>query len=69
MAIVTGSASAMARWKMMRPVNLFNWGKDNRRVEETKQFKYHEIELPFSLSLVSETHLRGNLLFTSLPFI
>ncbi|XP_078156450.1 TLDc domain protein isoform X1 [Carex rostrata] len=57
MAIVT--SSAMPRWKMIRPVNFFNWGKNNRRVEEKKQFKYHEIELPFCLSLVSDTHLRG----------
>ncbi|KAJ4819130.1 Interferon-induced protein 44 [Rhynchospora pubera] len=53
------ASSAMPRWKKIRPVSLFNWGKGNRKLEEKKQFKYHEIELPFSLSLVSKTHLRG----------
>ncbi|KAJ3675769.1 hypothetical protein LUZ60_004811 [Juncus effusus] len=60
MAISCMAGPAMPRLKNnIRPVCLFGWGNKNRRVDETKQFKYHEIELPFSLSVVSNTYLRG----------
>ncbi|XP_010932562.1 uncharacterized protein [Elaeis guineensis] len=40
------------------PLNLFDWMK-GRRAEQRPSQKYHDIDLPFSLSLVAKTHLRG----------
>lgn len=40
------------------PLNLFDWAK-GRRAEQRPPPKYHDIDLPFSLSLVANTHLRG----------
>lgn len=52
------------RTKVFRtgPYNLFGWnfGK-SKSDDDTPKTKYHDIDLPFSLSLVDKTFLRGTL--------
>ncbi|XP_058085434.1 uncharacterized protein LOC131232926 isoform X1 [Magnolia sinica] len=48
--------SVVPRWKS--PSNLFEW-LEGRRSEERPLQKYHDIDLPFSPSLLSTTFLQG----------
>jgi hypothetical protein len=41
--------------------SLFGWNIGKKKFDESPQTKYHEIDLPFSLSLVDKTFLRGTL--------
>ncbi|CAN6381082.1 unnamed protein product [Urochloa humidicola] len=56
---------ASARPSFVTPRSFFNWskGKGARESEPSPppqlKFKYHDIELPFPMSLVANTHLRG----------
>lgn len=42
------------------PLNLFDWMKGRRAKQRPSPEKYHDIDIPFSPSLVAKTHLRGN---------
>ncbi|XP_068650752.1 uncharacterized protein [Aristolochia californica] len=50
--------SILPRWKSS-PSSFFDWSKFRRRNEEPPQPKYHDIDLPFSPSLVAGTFLKG----------
>ncbi|EXB99765.1 hypothetical protein L484_023296 [Morus notabilis] len=41
------------------PYNLFGWNIGKQNNEDISKTKYHDIDLPFSLSLVNKTFLRG----------
>lgn len=53
------------RWRGS-PKSLFGWNIGRSKDAERPQPKYHDIDLPFSLSLVSKTFLNGTL-FICLP--
>ncbi|KAF8380680.1 hypothetical protein HHK36_028170 [Tetracentron sinense] len=46
------------RWKK-RPSSFFDWNIGKRGSDEKPQPKYHDIDLPFSTSLLTKTFLRG----------
>lgn len=46
------------------PYCLFGWNIGKKKIDDREQTKYHDnIDLPFSLSLVDKTFLRGILFF------
>jgi hypothetical protein len=58
-----GRAMASSRPSFVTPRSFFNWGKGASQAEPPPpqlQFAYHDVELPFPMSLVAKTHLRGN---------
>ncbi|KAL6660587.1 hypothetical protein ACP70R_001622 [Stipagrostis hirtigluma subsp. patula] len=68
--MASGRAMAPTRPRFVTPRSFFNWGKAagaggrGARDAETPpppelKFQYHVVELPFPMSLVANTHLRG----------
>lgn len=64
MAFCVSNSAIFQAWKLKStPRSLFGWnfGKKNPDNEHTPQPNYHHnIDLPFPLSLVDKTFLRGN---------
>uniref|UniRef100_A0A0A8YF39 TLDc domain-containing protein n=1 Tax=Arundo donax TaxID=35708 RepID=A0A0A8YF39_ARUDO len=60
--MASGRAMAPTRPSFVTPRSFFNWGKGARDAEKPPppqlHFQYHNVELPFSMSLVANTHLR-----------
>jgi hypothetical protein len=63
--MASGRAMASSRPSFVTPRSFFNWGKGAREAEPPPppqlQFRYHDVELPFPMSLVAKTHLRGSI--------
>ncbi|OEL35702.1 hypothetical protein BAE44_0003280 [Dichanthelium oligosanthes] len=60
-SMASGRAMASTRPSFVTPRSFFNWGKGGRESESPPpqlQFRYHDAELPFPMSLVANTHLR-----------
>lgn len=55
-------------YKPRSPSSFFDWNISKKKFGDEKkpQTKYHEIDLPFSISLVNKTFLRGKIKFFSL---
>jgi hypothetical protein len=63
--MASGGATAPVSTSFVTPRCFFNWGKGGGGAKgdgtpAQSQFQYHDVELPFPMSLVSNTHLRGN---------
>ncbi|CAO2148496.1 unnamed protein product [Urochloa humidicola] len=62
--MASGKAMPSSRPSFVTPRSLFNWGKGkgaagaDSPVPQLK-FEYHDVDLPFPMSLVANTHLRG----------
>ncbi|WVZ53072.1 hypothetical protein U9M48_004060 [Paspalum notatum var. saurae] len=61
--MASGRAMASTRTSFVAPRSFFNWGKGGRELAETPppsqlQFQYHDVQPPFPVSLVANTHLR-----------
>jgi len=57
-----GRATASTRPSFVAPRSFFNWGRGAREAETPPpqvQFRYHDVEPPFPMSLVANTHLGG----------
>lgn len=52
------SSSAFQGWKL-RPRSFFDWNFGRKNTDKRPEPKYHDVELPFSPSLVSKTFLKG----------
>ncbi|XP_010269980.1 PREDICTED: uncharacterized protein LOC104606460 [Nelumbo nucifera] len=52
------SNSISPRWNKS-PSSFFDWNRGKKRSEDRPQPKYHDIDLPFSPSLLDKTFLRG----------
>ncbi|CAI9095420.1 OLC1v1031373C1 [Oldenlandia corymbosa var. corymbosa] len=62
MACYYSSSSLSYAWKKRCPQNLFGWnfGSNNNKNSSSKSLpKYHDIDLPFPTSLISQTFLKG----------
>jgi len=59
MACVSNSACHV--WRKTSPQSLFGWNIGKRNTNDRPQPKYHEVDLPFSTSLVDKTFLRGKI--------
>lgn len=62
--MASGRAMASTRPSFVTPRSFFNWGKGAGGAESPPpppqlKFQYHDVELPFPMSLVANTHLRG----------
>ncbi|CAO2152331.1 unnamed protein product [Urochloa humidicola] len=62
--MASGKAMASARPSFVTARSFFNWGKDKgsggaESPPPQLKFQYHDVELPFPMSLVANTHLRG----------
>ncbi|XP_047087848.1 uncharacterized protein LOC124699614 [Lolium rigidum] len=61
--MASGRVATMAptRSSFVTPRSFFNWGRGAKEADTPPppQFQYHEVERPFPMSLVANTHLRG----------
>ncbi|CAD6254068.1 unnamed protein product [Miscanthus lutarioriparius] len=59
--MASGWAMASSRPSFVTPRSFFNWGQGAREAAlppPQLQFRYHDVEPPFPMSLVTKTHLR-----------
>ncbi|KAM0839139.1 hypothetical protein ACQ4PT_060492 [Festuca glaucescens] len=63
MAFMASGRMMMAptRASFVTPRSFFNWGRGAKEADTPPppQFQYHDVERPFPMSLVANTHLRG----------
>ncbi|KAB1215884.1 hypothetical protein CJ030_MR4G010991 [Morella rubra] len=52
-------SNAVSYGRTRSPYSLFGWNFGKKKFDDVQQTKYHDIDLPFSLSLVDKTFLRG----------